>query len=71
MRSVGTMEKLPLPSREPESLEQLLGDCAQMRPHWAVPPPPHRAPVPPGALHGVLVPRRCERLLDGMSEYGD
>ncbi|WP_425578208.1 hypothetical protein [Streptomyces albiaxialis] len=42
-----------------------------MTPHWVVTPPPGRAPVPPRALHGVQVPRRSARLLDGMSEYGD
>ncbi|GAA2078894.1 hypothetical protein GCM10009801_36110 [Streptomyces albiaxialis] len=65
------MEKPAFQSTEPESLEQLLGDCAQMTPHWVVTPPPGRAPVPPRALHGVQVPRRSARLLDGMSEYGD
>ncbi|MFG3255955.1 hypothetical protein [Streptomyces sp. NPDC048172] len=65
------MEK-HLPSNpEHESLEQLLGDCAQMTPHWVVTLPPGRAPAPPRALHGVQVPRRYARLLDGMSEYGD
>ncbi|NGO73329.1 hypothetical protein G5C65_34365 [Streptomyces sp. SB3404] len=63
-------------STEHESLEQLLGDCAQMAPHWRVTPRPGAAEqptahVPPRALHGVRVPRRYARLLDGMSDYGD
>ncbi|MEW2222360.1 hypothetical protein AB0939_24190 [Streptomyces sp. NPDC006990] len=58
---------------EHESMEQLLGDCARMAPHWTVAPAgaqeQHRAPLP--ALHGVRVPVRSARLLEGMSEYGD
>jgi len=65
---------------EPESLAQLLGDCAHMAPHWtgagsaaAAPAPAVRtsAAPPPEALTGVRVPARSARLLDGMSEYGD
>ncbi|WP_338146794.1 hypothetical protein [Streptomyces boncukensis] len=47
-----------------------------MAPHWRVTPRPGAAEqptahVPPRALHGVRVPRRYARLLDGMSDYGD
>lgn len=58
----------------PDSMEQLLGDCAQMTPHWRVPPRDTdvvRSSVTPQALHGVRVPARYARLLDGMSEYGN
>ncbi|MFI8853863.1 hypothetical protein [Streptomyces sp. 891-h] len=58
---------------EPESMEQLLGDCARMVPHWTVPSgkSEERHPARPAVLHGVRVPVRSARLLDGMSEYGD
>ncbi|MBO8193359.1 hypothetical protein ITI46_17055 [Streptomyces oryzae] len=58
---------------EHESMEQLLGDCARMVPHWTVAPAMSegRHPVRPVPLHGVRVPVRSARLLDGMSEYGD
>ncbi|MCH6159849.1 hypothetical protein [Streptomyces marispadix] len=67
---------------EPESMEQLLGDCARMAPHWTVtgcePVPAAdegaRTVISPAsyeALHGVRVPAASARLLEGMSEYGD
>jgi hypothetical protein len=66
---------------EPESLPQLLGDCAHMAPHWhAAASAADASPTsgtgasaapPPEALRGVRVPARSARLLDGMSEYGD
>ncbi|GAB2833705.1 hypothetical protein ACWGJ2_14600 [Streptomyces sp. NPDC054796] len=66
------MEKPLRPPAEPESLDQLRGDCARMAPHWSVTSPsPVVVPVPPEALRGVRVPSRSARLLDGMSEYGD
>ncbi|HWM35983.1 MAG TPA: hypothetical protein VNS49_02545 [Streptomyces sp.] len=66
---------------EPESMDELRGDCARMAPHWSAPFFPsaaHRAPaaVRPGepasheALRGVRVPAASARLLEGMSEYG-
>ncbi|MGP3988600.1 hypothetical protein [Streptomyces sp. 3N207] len=63
----------PVEHAEHESMEQLLGDCARMVPHWTVRPavPEERRPVRPASLHGVRVPIRSARLLDGMSEYGD
>ncbi|TVL90948.1 hypothetical protein [Streptomyces sp. SAJ15] len=62
----------PSIAAEPESLDQLRGDCARMAPHWrnAV----RRSPAPPVALsriRGVTVPSKSAHLLDGMSEYGD
>ncbi|WP_314172687.1 hypothetical protein [Streptomyces winkii] len=68
---------------EPESLDQLLGDCARMAPHWRVPVCDLPVPAGPGVpgvpaassasyekLHGVRVPAASERVLEGMSEYG-
>ncbi|MGW1839315.1 hypothetical protein [Streptomyces sp. BBFR2] len=55
---------------EPESLDQLRGDCARMAPRWRsahTAPPPGRA----AELRGVRVPARSAALVDGMSEYGD
>ncbi|MFH8343414.1 hypothetical protein [Streptomyces sp. NPDC018045] len=53
----------------PESMAQLLGDCARMAPHWRsgrqAPPPPARE------LHGISVPASSKALVSGMSEYGD
>ncbi|MDJ1136492.1 hypothetical protein NMN56_032005 [Streptomyces iconiensis] len=67
------MRKTVQQPTEHESLEQLLGDCAQMTPHWVPHRPPlqAQAPIAAQALHGVRVPSRSARLLDGMSEYGD
>ncbi|MGP3984375.1 hypothetical protein [Streptomyces sp. KR80] len=59
---------------EPESLDELRGDCARMAPHWTSPHPQDRAaaePVPPSRIRGVKVPPKSAHLLDGMSEYGD
>lgn len=56
---------------EPESLDELRGDCARMAGRWKA---GHRsAPAPGGAsdLHGVEVPERSAELVDKMSEYGD
>lgn len=61
------------PPSEPESLAQLRGDCARMAPRWPAAAPRVPAETPPArpAPHGVRVPSRSARLLDGMSEYGD
>lgn len=76
MRSVILMWKTaPFPAgyAEHESMEQLLGDCARMVPHWAAAcsVPQERRPVAFSSLRGVRVPVRSARLLEGMSEYGD
>lgn len=70
-----------LTAAEPESMEQLLGDCARMAPHWTVPACEQLVPAATGAaggpaashetLHGVRVPVASARLLEGMSDYGD
>ena len=68
------MENTARPAAEHDSLEQLLGDCALMAPHWRVTDSavvPQSPAVRPDALHGVRVPARSARLLDGMSEYGN
>ncbi|MCT2593295.1 hypothetical protein LHJ74_25890 [Streptomyces sp. N2-109] len=67
------------PPAEPESLAQLRGDCARMAQRWpaadggaasADSPGSSRSPASPEP-HGVRVPPRSARLVDGMSEYGD
>ncbi|THA52005.1 hypothetical protein [Streptomyces sp. A1136] len=50
---------------------RLLGDCARMAPHWAVPADPRPAPVAPSQIHGVSVPPASARLIAGTTEYGD
>ncbi|WP_326669256.1 hypothetical protein [Streptomyces canus] len=52
-------------------LASLLGDCARMAPHWAVPDRIVSLPVSPSRIHGVTVPEGSARLLEAMSEYGD
>ncbi|TJZ50908.1 hypothetical protein FCH28_20560 [Streptomyces piniterrae] len=56
---------------DPESLDQLRGDCARMAPRWKGrrhdAPPPGRA----SDLHGIKVPDKSAELVDGMSDYGD
>ena len=71
-----------LSAAEPESMDQLLGDCARMAPHWKEPGWHRLVPAAGGdgsalpavsyeALGGVRVPAASARLLEGMSEYGD
>lgn len=59
------------PTEAPETMESLRGDCARMAPHWAVPAVAATAPVPPSLIHGITVPPASERVIAGMSEYGD
>lgn len=74
------------PPPEPESLAQLRGDCARMAPQWRTGAGaragtgtatgtggqvPAAGDASASASHGVWVPSRSARLLDGMSEYGD
>ncbi|WP_340562085.1 hypothetical protein [Streptomyces sp. GSL17-111] len=59
-------------SPEPESLDELRGDCARMAGRWtsgAKASGRSRAAAEP--LHGVRVPDRSSRLVEGMSDYGD
>ncbi|MER6997797.1 hypothetical protein [Streptomyces sp. NPDC000410] len=52
------------------SLAELRGDSARMVPHWAVPPAPSSAPVPPSLIHGVVISPASARLVDAMPVYG-
>ncbi|MFK4102843.1 hypothetical protein ACI2L1_22700 [Streptomyces sp. NPDC019531] len=61
----------PAPADLDGDLASLLGDCARMAPHWAVPDPVVSLPVSPSLIHGVTVPEGSARLLEAMSEYGD
>lgn len=81
LRSVIHMTKSS-PSRgpsapEPESLDELRGDCARMADRWTGAhkedgkKDSRKDSVSPAMLHGVTVPQRSAKLLDGMSDYGD
>ncbi|MFE2215629.1 hypothetical protein ACFW93_27235 [Streptomyces canus] len=59
------------PADREGGLASLLGDCARMAPHWAVPDRIVSLPVSPSRIHGVTVPEGSARLLEAMSEYGD
>ncbi|MET9883885.1 hypothetical protein ABZZ20_12205 [Streptomyces sp. NPDC006430] len=50
---------------------RLLGDCARMAPHWAVPADPRPARVAPSQIHGISVPPASARLIASTAEYGD
>ncbi|MCB5909616.1 hypothetical protein [Streptomyces pinistramenti] len=70
-----TVKAVTSPSRpsaaDPESLDQLRGDCARMAPHWKA---VHRTPPAAGRasdLRGIEVSAASAALVDGMSEYGD
>ncbi|AWE49882.1 hypothetical protein ACWD6Q_11680 [Streptomyces nigra] len=63
--------RAPAPADQEAGLASLLGDCARMAPHWAVPDRVLSHPVSPALIHGVSVPPRSARLLDAMSDYGD
>ncbi|MFI9026085.1 hypothetical protein [Streptomyces sp. NPDC053560] len=54
-----------------DSMEQLLGDCARMAPHWRSDGHFAAPPRPAAELRGITVPATSAKLLDGMSEYGD
>ncbi|MFB6620536.1 hypothetical protein ACIGFK_35095 [Streptomyces sp. NPDC085524] len=49
----------------------LLGDCARMAPHWAVPAGPRPARVAPSQIHGIRVPAASARLIADTAAYGD
>ncbi|MFI2262080.1 hypothetical protein OHU45_27590 [Streptomyces tubercidicus] len=57
--------------QDPESLDELRGDCARMAGRWKA--GRHSAPAAGRAadLHGIKVPSSSAALVDGMSEYGD
>ncbi|MCJ1681422.1 hypothetical protein MTF65_29520 [Streptomyces sp. APSN-46.1] len=49
---------------------RLLGDCARMAPHWAVPAGPRPDRVAPSQIHGISVPPASARLIAATAEYG-
>ncbi|MFE0377709.1 hypothetical protein ACFW1M_19460 [Streptomyces inhibens] len=56
---------------DPESLDELRGDCARMAGHWKAGRRTAPAPGRASDLHGIKVPATSAALVDGMSEYGD
>jgi hypothetical protein len=56
---------------DPESLDQLRGDCARMAPHWKAGERSAPAPGSASDLRGIKVSAASAALVDGMSEYGD
>jgi hypothetical protein len=59
------------PLGEPETLQQLLGDCHRMALHWKTPAPHEQAVVLPAGLHGITVPAASAHVVSAMAEYGD
>ncbi|MBD0736137.1 hypothetical protein BGM09_23755 [Streptomyces sp. CBMA29] len=59
------------PLAEPESLDQLLGDCRRMAAHWHTPAARAQAVVAPASLHGIVVPPASAHVVRGMAEFGD
>lgn len=60
----------PAPLAEPDSMEELIGDCRKMAAHWNSAPaaaPAERA----AGLHGITVPAASAHVVAGMAEYGD
>jgi hypothetical protein len=55
---------------EPESLQQLIGDCRRMALHWKTPAAHEQAVVAPASLHGITVPPASAHVVSGMPEYG-
>lgn len=60
----------PAPLAEPDSLDQLLGDCRTMAAHWHAPAPAVRAAAPAGP-HGITVPAASAHVVAAMAEFGD
>ncbi|KPC60618.1 hypothetical protein [Streptomyces chattanoogensis] len=56
---------------DPESLDQLRGDCARMAQRFASGRSGAPDPGKPSDLHGITVPAKSAALVDGMPEYGD
>ncbi|WNI15189.1 hypothetical protein [Actinacidiphila sp. ITFR-21] len=55
---------------EPDSLEQLIGDCRRLAARWQTAAAPARAVAAPAGPHGVTVPAATAHFVAGMSEYG-
>jgi len=58
-------------AQDPESLDELRGDCARMADRFKAGRRPAPAAGRAADLHGIEVPSRSAALVDGMSEYGD
>lgn len=69
-RTAAMSQIAPVPLAEPDSLEQLIGDCRQMAAHWRVPAGGGRTAAPAG-LHGITVPAASAHVVAGMAEFGD
>lgn len=69
MRSVDNMENPEQRPAEPESLDQLRGDCAKMAAQWSAARPAAASRAPSAAPDGIRVPTRSVHLLEGMSDY--
>ncbi|GHF32163.1 hypothetical protein GCM10010218_11430 [Streptomyces mashuensis] len=80
-KTVNDVTSFASPPSSADPLAGLRRDCARMAPHWAVPAGTGRDVGAGGTggtcgtawslIHGISVPDRSARLLDGMSEYGD
>lgn len=71
VKAVTPREGVSPAAQDPESLDQLRGDCARMADRWTSGQRSAPAPGRAADLHGVEVPSRSAALVDGMSEYGD
>ncbi|NUS16433.1 MAG: hypothetical protein HOY69_34400 [Streptomyces sp.] len=60
----------PAPLAEPDSLEQLIGDCRKMAAHWHAPAAAARGTAAPAGPHGITVPEASAHVVAGMAEYG-
>ncbi|NJP44922.1 hypothetical protein [Actinacidiphila epipremni] len=60
----------PAPLAEPDSLDQLLGDCRTMAAHWH-PAAPAARTAPSAGPHGITVPAASAHVVAAMAEYGD
>lgn len=59
------------PLADPESLEQLIGDCRRMARHWKAPAARTPSVVAPASLRGITVPPASAHVVAGMVEFGD
>lgn len=59
------------PLGDPESLDQLIGDCRRMAAHWHTPAAKVRTVVAPAGLHGIVVPPASAHVVSAMAEFGD
>ncbi|MFF8789667.1 hypothetical protein [Streptomyces sp. NPDC015125] len=71
VKAVTLREGVSPVTQDPESLDELRGDCARMAGRWKSGRRSAPAPGRAADLHGVEVPSSSAALVDGMSEYGD